>query len=733
MRRSGLLLLIYWFFFSPLILTAQTDSLRLGLALSGGGAKGLAHIGVLQALEEHGIYPKYLSGTSIGAIIGAYYAAGYSPQAIAQIFRSMDFDRFMTDELPRRYLPLYIKENGRDAFFYFPVNTRNFSLSLPRGLTHYQLFYNRLFKDLFNIQYLKSFDSLPVPVRFVATDLVHGKSIIFSKGSIPQAVIASSAFPSIVAPVKIDQILYTDGGIFNNFPVDIVRRMGAGYIIGSDVQGTLYNENQLTDIPKIIDQITAFYIYSENPDKIKQTDLYIRPNVSGFGVTDFNRTDTLIKRGYEATIKYQAILQKLSGKSPKPTRLHPGHPDSLYFSKIIIQSDTFIDRDHLLWKTGFKEKKKISYQQFEAGINYLYGTGDYLQILYSILHGDTLVIQPVTNPVRAKFKTGFRYSPLYKINILAGITFRRPFNRSGIADFELILGDPIQYRFSYIRDNGYHFGYGFSSDLNQLIRSVPYKIMLPDVPDPSFNNLDLHWNEWSNRIFFLVTFPTQMNLKAGFEHKQVRMFTTVFSQPDKNQKFFFEKQHFFTAFVDFYYDDLDNFYFPSNGIKIALRGNNFFDLNRPTPGTSFQTAVLTIEAHKQHRKVSASYILQAGFSTDKVSAAHRFYFGGIERDLKNIHIIPFFSRDYFNLSALSYIRFQPQLHFKWKKNHHFYTGLQGILLEKPTPKRFHTYLPYYNIYWRYGFKSFFGPIFVSYALEPGSKKQYFNFTLGFYF
>ncbi len=733
MIRAWFLLLFYGFLLIPFNTKAQTDSLRLGLALSGGGAKGLAHIGVLEALEQYGIHPQYLSGTSIGAIVGAYYAAGYKPREIARIFKSMDFDRLMTDNLPRRYLPLYIKENGRDAFFYFPVNTKDFSISLPRGLTHYQLFYNRLFKDLFNIQYLRSFDSLPVPVRFVATDLVHGKSIVFSKGSIPQAVIASSAFPSIVAPVKIDSVLYTDGGIFNNFPVDIVKQMGANYVIGSDVQGSLYDENQLTDIPKIIDQITAFYIYAENPEKIRQTDLYIRPKVTGFGVTDFGRADTLIRLGYAAAMKHQTTLKKLSTKNHKPPSLQPGHPDSLYFSKIVIRHDKPVNREYLLWKTGFREKKKISFEQFEAGINFLYGTGDYLQILYSILPGDILIIKPVTNPTRAKFKTGFRYSPLHKINVLAGITYKRPFNRSGIADLELILGDPIQYRFSYIRDNGYHFGYGFASDLNQIIRTVPYHIMLPGVPNPSYNNLDLHWNEWNNRLFFLITFPTQMSFKAGLEHKQIRMFTTVFSAPEEKKKFFFENQHYLTGFMDFYYDDLDDFYFPTGGIKISLRGNDFFDLTKPGLSSSFQTAVLTLEAHKNHGQLSTSYILQAGLSTHTPSRAFYFYFGGIEKDLKNIHIVPFFSRDYFNLSTLSYVRLQPQLHFHWKKNHHFYTGLQGILMEKQTGKRFETYLPYYNIYLRYGFKSFFGPIFVSYAMEPVTKKQYFNFTLGFYF
>ena len=136
-----------WFLFSLSFifsLYAQKDTLRIGLVLSGGGAKGYAHIGVLKILEENNLTPQYLTGTSIGAIVGAYYIAGYSADEIKKKFREMDMKNMMQDKLPRRYLPLYEKKTGRDNFFYFPIDKKNLSIHLPRGLTNYQLFYNRL-------------------------------------------------------------------------------------------------------------------------------------------------------------------------------------------------------------------------------------------------------------------------------------------------------------------------------------------------------------------------------------------------------------------------------------------------------------------------------------------------------------------------------------------------------------------------------------------------------------
>ncbi len=725
-----------FFLFAFGVLLAQKDSLKVGVVLSGGGSKGAAHIGFLRALEETGVRPSYLTGTSIGAIVGAYYAAGYSSAQIDSIFHHMDFDQLMSDRLPRRYLPVEEKKKGRNELFYFPINSKDYSLSFPQGLTHYQLFYNRLFRDLFNIQYVSHFDSLPMPVRFVATDLVEGNPVIYDSGSIPEAVAASAAFPSIVAPLKIRGQLVSDGGIFDNFPVDVMERLHPDYIIGSDVQGSLLKENQITDVTKVIDQITSFYIYSRQSEQVRKIDLYFRHPVEHFGVTDFDALDSLIRIGYRNTIRRADTLTKVGRLSRHPRRLYPSHPDSLMFSYVKVEADRKINRQYILWKTGLAPHKKIAFDRFFQGINYLYGTGDFLQIYYYIKPGDTLVLQLRSDTIRNKFKLGLRYSPLYKINILTGVVARNLFRTNGTADLEVILGDPLQYSFSYINDNGYHFGYGFESSLNQFARRVSYPLFFPQVLNPSFNTMDLRWNTWRNRIFFLTTLPTQMNFKIGLEQQKMNVYTTVFSSGSYDRKYFFDNHYYGGAFADFYYDDLNDFYFPEYGIKIELKGKAFSEYERKFSWRgSYKELSFDIEAHKHYGKnLSLSYIVQSGLTVrDSVSDAFYYYFGGVEPDYNNDHIVSYYARDYFWTRAKSYALLQGQMHYRWEKNHHFYLGLQYLLREKNQQPRFVKFLPSYDVYLKYGFDSFFGPVFVYYGIEPLTGKQYLNFTVGFYF
>jgi NTE family protein len=431
-RLTGIVFIFWW-----LILHAQqTDSLQIGLVLSGGGAKGIAHLGVLKYLEENGIRPHYLTGTSIGAIVGAYYVAGYSPEQIKDILKNMDFEMMLSDNLPRRYLPLYIKKTGRNGFFYFPVSKKNLNIHLPRGLTDYQMFYNRLFRDLYAIQFLPHFDSLSIPVRFYATDLVSGKTVEFDKGSLIRAVVSSSAFPSIVAPQTVDGKLLTDGGVMNNYPVDEVKKLGADYVIGVDIQGRLLRENEIKGVPDILNQITGFYMYKEMPEKIKKTDWYIRPPVADFSVMDFQYADTIYKLGYSEARKHGSKLRFVKKITSSRNRIFPKPyvPDSLRFSFIQINCDEHIDEEQILWQTNFAPLKKISFDEFEEGINYLYGTGKYKQIHYWIEPDSTLVMDIVRDTIDLKFKLAYQYTPLYKINLLAGIVYQNFYKNKGILD-----------------------------------------------------------------------------------------------------------------------------------------------------------------------------------------------------------------------------------------------------------------------------------------------------------
>ena len=225
---------------SPLLRAQDTThkkDLKVGLVLSGGGAKGLAHIGVLKVLEEAGVRIDYIGGTSMGAMVGALYAAGYSANELDSIFRQLDFDKLLQDKTSRRAKSLHERYIYDRYAVALPFN--NFKVGLPRAVSKGQNIYNEFVKLLYPVNEIYDFSQLPIPFLCVATDIETGKGVVLENGFLPQAIQASGSFPSLFDLVEIDGKWLTDGGIADNYPVDEVKKKGMDIIIGVDVQSPL--------------------------------------------------------------------------------------------------------------------------------------------------------------------------------------------------------------------------------------------------------------------------------------------------------------------------------------------------------------------------------------------------------------------------------------------------------------------------------------------------------------
>lgn len=202
-------------------LKRNKSELKIGLALSGGGAKGFAHIGVLKALEEQNIKIDYITGTSMGAVVASLYSAGYTPQQIEDILIEINWNGYISGELDNKKVPLEKKLNSHK----YAASVRydkEFNLSLPKGFGSTEMIYLRLKKLLANVENINDFDKLPIPLRIIATDLNSGKAVALSKGDLARAITASVAIPTILDPVEIDGNLYVDGLITRNLPVEDV-------------------------------------------------------------------------------------------------------------------------------------------------------------------------------------------------------------------------------------------------------------------------------------------------------------------------------------------------------------------------------------------------------------------------------------------------------------------------------------------------------------------------------
>ena len=226
MKRILVFLLVLF-----VMLDVQGQRKKVGLVLSGGGAKGVAHIGVLKVLEEAGIPIDYIAGTSMGSLVGALYAIGYDAHTMDSLVRRQDWTFLLSDKVYRYNLPFSEKEETEKYLVSVPIKN-NREIKIPSGFISGQNIYN-LFSDL-TIGYHDSLDfkKLPIPFACVASNLVDGQEVIQDCGVLPLAMRASMAIPGAFAPVRKDGMVLVDGGISNNFPVDIAKAMGADIIIG---------------------------------------------------------------------------------------------------------------------------------------------------------------------------------------------------------------------------------------------------------------------------------------------------------------------------------------------------------------------------------------------------------------------------------------------------------------------------------------------------------------------
>jgi len=228
------------FYLSPITILAQ-DSIpkqpKIGLVLSGGGAKGLAHIGVLKVIEEAGVKIDYIGGTSMGAIIGGLYASGYTATQLDSIFNNTDYDAVIQDFIPRSSKNFYEKANDERYAFALPFD--KFKIGIPTALSKGLYNYNMITRLTANVRHERDFKKLPIPFLCIATDIETGQEVLLDKGFLAQSILASGAFPSLYSPLVIDGKYLIDGGVINNYPLDEVKKMGADIIIGVDVQDDL--------------------------------------------------------------------------------------------------------------------------------------------------------------------------------------------------------------------------------------------------------------------------------------------------------------------------------------------------------------------------------------------------------------------------------------------------------------------------------------------------------------
>ena len=294
---------------------------RIGLVLGGGGAKGAAEVGVLKVLEEEGVPVDYIAGTSIGAIVGGLYSVGYRADSLRVLLRNADWQQLLADKRLRIAETFNSRQSNETFLISVPVPfLKSHSVAAStRGFVEGNNLYNFFSKLTIGYHRMHSFKSLPIPFTAIATDLKTGQEIEMDSGSLPLAMRSSMSIPGFFEPVQYGSRLLVDGGTINNFPVDVVKKMGADIIIGIDLsQQTRLQGEELKGLAAVIHQLVNIMgqqKYKANTKVLKEsnTDIYINPNLKEFGTMSFSQTaiDTMYKRGYEAADSLRYKFRKL--------------------------------------------------------------------------------------------------------------------------------------------------------------------------------------------------------------------------------------------------------------------------------------------------------------------------------------------------------------------------------------------------------------------------------------
>lgn len=716
--------------------TIPKKRLKIGLVLSGGGAKGFAHIGVLKALEKAGIKIDYIGGTSMGAVVGGLYASGYNASQIDSIFYNTNFDELLQDYIPRSSKSFYEKRNDEMYALSLPFN--KLKIGIPISLSKGMYNYNLLSKLTHKVRSITDFNKLPIPFLCVATDIEKGEPVVLKNGYLAQAMLASSAFPSLFSPVEIDGKLLIDGGVVNNYPAEEVRKMGADIIIGVDVQDDLKDRKSLKDATRILVQITNLDMIKKMKEKIKITDIYIKPDISNYGVISFDEGQEIIKKGEEATMLQIEAINKLADPSqPYILNNFKVQKDTLQIKSIDINKLDNYTRAYIIGKLQFKNDSKITYENLKTGINNINATQNFSRISYIIeegKEGDILRLNLTENPIKTFLKFGLHYDGLYKSAILANITQKKILFKNDVASFDLGLGDNIRYNFDYYIDNGFYWSFGLKSRYNTFNRNVSSDFKNGELlTQLGLNSINIDFSDLTNQAYLQTVFIQKFLIGAGIEYKHLNIKSENLGTVSQT----FENSDYGNVFGYLKFDSFDNKLFPKKGWLFSGDIQSFlYSSNYTNDFHRFSIAKGEIGFVKSfHKKVTLKVQSEAGitFGSDSV---HFFDFvlGGYGFNAIN-NVKHFYGYDFLSISADSYIKSCFTLDYEiYKKNHINFAANYANLEDDLFKNGNWLTKPKYNGYAiGYALESAVGPIEVKYTWSPELNKGYTFFSVGFWF
>lgn len=722
---------------------------KVGVVLSGGGAKGVAHIGALKVIEEAGIPIDMVVGTSMGSIIGGLYAVGYTPQQLDSIVGALDWMNLFSDKSHRSDLTISQKAMFDKYLISIPFNIGDFKsvfTGVLKGDNLETLFYE-LTKEYADSM---SFNDLPIPYACVATDVNTNEEKVFHSGLLYKSMRASMAIPTAFSPERIDGRLYVDGGVKNNFPVDVAKAMGADIIIGVNVEDMNFDEPDEAGAENVSAVAVLFkMVMGQGKEKylknVEMTDVYIPVDMEGFSPASFGKTalDSIMQRGYTSSEKHMDELLALK------KRLGMAEDEkATYHSALKLPSDSLSGKVYSVDFQGFNSREtKWLHRNVRLKEGHKYTSEDLHKAMdkLSRTHPKSkidVVLRDTLDGFAAEFVRSESYSN--RLNLGMNVNTEQIATIVASADFAVNTPCPSMFTVSanFGRYNGIFGEYSFKP---YAYGSLDFKIGAEyNMPDTYFQG-----RRFCSIAFFRPSFRFQfsdqsfasndLQLKAGFDIEYYRYVDTLYRYTEKIDDYEIESDFFVNYFLGLAYDSFDRAYFPKRGTQLDFMVDVYTDNTY-----AFQEGlpIFSISAYWQSvfrlsKRLSlipslfARHVIADGETAVPLSYANMI--GGYTRGRYFDTQMPLECVSHLEVYQLHKILNGASLTFREQfiKNHYLYlTGNFAVL------GRNYNHLPFevmvYGGAIRYAYDSILGPISLSLAYSNTSKFGFY-IHVGFMF
>ncbi|MCP9234332.1 patatin-like phospholipase family protein [Lewinella sp. JB7] len=719
---------------------AQPNDLKVGLVLSGGGAKGYAHIGALRVIEESGVRVDYIGGTSMGAIVGGLYAAGYSADQLEELLRGIDIMGELQDAVAREDRTIY--EKLYNEKYLLSISMQDFGIQLPTALSDGQRVHDLFAHWTADVGHIRDFDQLPIPYLAVATDLETGDGVVIETGMLAEAMRASAALPGVLSPYELNGRLLTDGGVSNNYPAEEIKAKGMDYVLGISVEADPLKAGEIKSVGDLIMQIAFFQANRRNLEQYEVTDLDIKPQLDGFSVLSFSDIDTLINAGYRAALEMKPQLDSLAARqrATTTTRDTSAAPVPTYFNvnkSTISGAEELSDRQILSY---FEDKLPglITWEDFRKGLTALHVTGRYANINYrwKLTEGaadgvDLDLIFEERPSFGQQLRLGLHYDQEYRANLLVNLTMYDLFIDNTIASLDVIAGNRLRYRFDYRIDRINGTAFGLRSRLDYADVGFDVQETQNEGLGIVFDRLDFRFSDLNAEAYWDLrqTQNSFTGIASGLKYYSTT--SDQLASADTSGLFSLSNDIFSVSKLYFLYDKLNRPHFPLRGFRIIAEARAIRELSGNDNGWALNGDVDFMGLLPLGEKQALGLEFTAGGFLDASSLPYRYYLGSNNRQLMN-NFKPFPSIDLGEASGSNLLLAELFLRRRLFTNHYLHLGARAARIGNPEafPSSIDGAFIGAGVL-GYGIDSPLGPIELTYGYGTEGGQLYFN--LGHWF